>query len=562
MPPSSHIAILGGGISGLSTAWYLTRASPSVRVTLLEAANRTGGWISSSRQDDSTHGGSFLLEHGPRSLRPQGISGLNTLELVRELGLDGEVAPVPKTSPAAKNRFIYARNKLHMVPTSLAGLLTHPLVAPKIPRASLDLVLPQITELEDESIESFVTRRFGRGISDDLVSAMVHGIYAGDAKKLSVRSTFGMLYHTEREYRSVIMGMLRGGGSVVETAWDQALKERILAKMPDLNDFVAKTSIYSFQNGMQALSDTLERKLIETGRVKILKGANVDHLDFNLAERSVSISIPHQPLLHADMVIAAIAPRKLSRLLPRPHKLLNYNGSVNVAVVNLVYPGCQQTFKTPGFGFLMPKSEDPAAKHKGLLGVVFDSCALPSQDKGEARGKNLKLTAMLGGHLFEETLARHGLLPTITTSTPNKGRSEKMTTSPPLDDATMKALASNPQIQHFFKEAAKEAVRDKLQLNVEPSLVEAHLQWECIPQYRPGHLTVMEMLDDILRRDYDGLLAVTGAGYLGVSVNDCIKNGRELAENLVAKLEEDATGESALVGRREPVTGLERSNFM
>ncbi|KAF9972767.1 hypothetical protein BGZ73_004045 [Actinomortierella ambigua] len=449
-----------------------------------------------------------------------------------------------------------------MLPTSLAGLLTHPLVAPKIPRASLDLVLPRATDLEDESIEAFVTRRFGRGISDDLVSAMVHGIFAGDASKLSVRSTFGMLFHTEREYRSIVLGMIRGG-SVAETAWDQALKERILAKMPDLKDFVAKTSIYSFQDGMQTLSDALERQLLATGRVKIHKGAKVDHLDFDLIKRSVSISIPHQPLLEADTVVAAIPPRQLSRLLPKPHHLLNYNESANVAVVNLVYPDCQQTFKTPGFGFLLPKSEDPAGKHKGLLGVVFDSCALPSQDKGEAYGMNLKLTAMMGGHLFEETLARHGLLPTSTKTKTihQRGRSEKLTNLP-LDDATMKALASNPQVRHFFEEAAKEAVRDKLQLHAEPSHVEVHFQWECIPQYRPGHCATMQKLDNILRRDYDGLLAVTGAGYLGVSVNDCIKNSRELAENLVAKLEEDTSGESTLVGQREAVTGLERSNFL
>ncbi|KAG0236567.1 hypothetical protein BGW42_003222 [Actinomortierella wolfii] len=553
MPPSSHIAILGGGISGLSTAWYLTRASSSVRITLLEASNRTGGWLSSSREVDPIHGGSFLLERGPRSLRPQGVSGLNTLEMVRDLGLEGKVVPIPKTSAAAKNRFIYARNKLHMLPNSLMGLLTHPLVGPKVPRASMDL-LTRASGLEDESIEAFVTRRFGRGISDDLVSAMVHGIYAGDASKLSVRSTFPFLYHAERDYGSVVLGMLMGGGANVETAFDQALREVILAKMPNLKDFIAKTSIYSFKDGLQTLSDALEQQLLATGRVQIQKGAMVDHLDFDLTQRTVSVSIPHKTPLKADAVIAAIPPRQLARILPRSHQQLTYNRSVNVAVVNLVYPNCQQTFKTPGFGFLVPKSEDAATKHKGLLGIVFDSCALPSQDTGSAEGKNLKLTAMMGGHLFEDTLAHHGLLPASTTS----AASQKGQT--PIVD--MDEVTSNPQVKQFFEQAAKEAVREKLQLAEEPSHIQVQVHRECIPQYSVGHLERMQKLDEFLRRDYDGLLAVVGAGYLGVSVNDCIKNGRELAESLVSKMDEDITGEATLVGKREAVTGLERAWFM
>lgn len=86
MAPRTHIAVLGGGISGLSTAWYLARTAPSnVKITLIEGTKRTGGWLHSDRVADPQHPngkGSVLLERGPRSLRPQGISGLNTLEMV------------------------------------------------------------------------------------------------------------------------------------------------------------------------------------------------------------------------------------------------------------------------------------------------------------------------------------------------------------------------------------------------------------------------------------------------------------------------------------------------
>lgn len=176
-----------------------------------------------------------------------------------------------------------------MLPSSITGALRHPLLAPKLPRAGLDLVVGGSGK-EDESIQEFVTRRFGKGFSDDLISAMVHGIYAGDVSKLSVRSTLGMLYHLEKEYGSVVFGLLMGGGAI-ETPWDLTLKERIAKHEPEIKDFVDKTSIYSFHEGLEALSKALEKQLIEEGRVKILKNSKVEKLDFDMPNRSVKVNI-------------------------------------------------------------------------------------------------------------------------------------------------------------------------------------------------------------------------------------------------------------------------------
>ena len=169
------------------------------------------------------------------------------------------------------------------------GALTHPLLAAKIPRAGLDLVKGGSGQ-EDESIQDFVTRRFGKGFSDDLISAMVHGIYAGDVSKLSVRSTFGMLYHMEKDYGSIVLGMLMGGGAV-ETPWDLTLKEKIVKEMPDLQEFVGKTSIYSFTDGLEELSRSLEKDLVNGGRVDIHKESIVEKLDADLDSRDVRVSL-------------------------------------------------------------------------------------------------------------------------------------------------------------------------------------------------------------------------------------------------------------------------------
>ncbi|KAG0321757.1 hypothetical protein BGZ99_003690 [Dissophora globulifera] len=457
--------------------------------------------------------------------------------MVKALNLDQTLEPVLKTSPAAKNRFIYSRNKLHMLPSSIGSALTHPLIAPKIPRAGLDLI-KSASGQSDESIESFITRRFGKGMSDDLISAMVHGIYAGDASKLSVRSTFGMLYHLEKDYGSVVLGMLMGGGTV-ETPWDTVLKEKIVAKMPDLKDFVDKTSIYSFKDGLEELSRALERDLVASGRVDIRKASIVEKLDFDQQGRTVNVSIKGQDPLQVDSVVSALPPQVLYSLLPNSYPELIQNPSVTVAVVNLVYNGDQARLPSPGFGYLIPRSENSAVNHKGLLGIVFDSCSIPDQDQGASRDHTLKLTAMIGGHMFEQIVGNHDGV-----------------------DANPESSSIKEQ-ELLFEQIAVDAVKKHLKIEAIPDIVKVHIHNQCIPQYLVGHLQRMQTLDQSLRADYDGLLAVTGAGYLGVSVNDCIKNAREVAEAVVSKMgEEEENGEAQLVGKQDAVTGLERSWFL
>ncbi|KAF9912557.1 hypothetical protein EC991_009982 [Linnemannia zychae] len=548
MAPRTHIAVLGGGISGLSTAWYLAKTAPAnVKITLIEGTKRTGGWLHSDRVKDPSHSdGSVLLERGPRSLRPQGISGLNTLEMVRKLGLEPRIEPVSKTSPAAKNRYIYSHKTLHKLPSSIMGALTHPLLAAKIPRAGLDLIKGGSGQ-EDESIQDFVTRRFGKGFSDDLISAMVHGIYAGDVSKLSVRSTFGMLYHMEKDYGSIVLGLLMGGGAV-DTPWDLTLKEKIVKEMPDLQEFVNKTSIYSFMDGLEELSRSLEKDLVKGGRVDIRKESVIEKLDASLNRRDVQISIKGQDPVHANTVISALPPLKLQKLLSSPYPELTHNPSVTVAVVNLVYPAEKARLASPGFGYLIPRSENSAVNHKGLLGVVFDSCAIPAQDQGESRDNTLKLTAMIGGHMFNEALSQ---LSSASASGSKGSTLELSLTGSHKED-----------LKAFFAKTATDAVKKHLKIDATPELIKVHIHQECIPQYLVGHLQRMQSLDQSLRKDFDGLLAVTGAGYLGVSVNDCIKNAREVAEAVVSKLEEEDDGEAQLVGRQDAITGLERSWFL
>ena len=111
------VAIIGSGITGLSAAYYINQKfGPSVRPVLFESSDRTGGWI------HTVQDGENIYELGPRTIRPFGPQGLNTLDLLEEIGLDSSVQYVPPDHPAAKNRMIYLNGKMIRLPTDMSIL--------------------------------------------------------------------------------------------------------------------------------------------------------------------------------------------------------------------------------------------------------------------------------------------------------------------------------------------------------------------------------------------------------------------------------------------------------
>lgn len=194
--------VLGGGISGLSVGYYLLKkiGQPTA---IFEASNRIGGWIRTEKHKDG-----FIFEAGPRTIRPKGIQGANTLELIEQLQLP--VEGIKSSHVAAKNRMIYAKGHLCMLPNSLGGAMK------TMPPFSQPLMMAIWNDLKsgaktikygDESIYDFVYRRFGPEIADYAISPMICGICAGDAKEISVRFLMNDLFETEQKYGGVVKGM-------------------------------------------------------------------------------------------------------------------------------------------------------------------------------------------------------------------------------------------------------------------------------------------------------------------------------------------------------------------
>ena len=174
--------VLGGGIGGLSVAYYLLKSGLK-NVTLIEASSRLGGWIKTTRTSKG-----FIFEHGPRTVRPRGLAGKNTLQLIEELGLDNKVLPISFDHPAAKNRLIYVNKSLHTLPSNFFSFFTPqpPFSKPLISAIFHDLQMPK-KEAKDESIYDFAERRLGKEIAEYAVSPLICGVCAGDAKEISVK---------------------------------------------------------------------------------------------------------------------------------------------------------------------------------------------------------------------------------------------------------------------------------------------------------------------------------------------------------------------------------------
>jgi len=197
-PDPISVVIVGGGISGLAAAYELQRRG--VRVRMLEASGRVGGVIRTDRFDG------WVVDGGPDSMLVQKPAAVG---LCRELGLGDRLVSTltPRTAYVLRN------NRLHQIPEGsflgfpvrVSALATSPLfsIGGRL-RMACEVFLPRNEDDEDESIASFVRRRFGQEAVDYLAEPLLAGIHAGDVDRLSVRALFPRLVDAERQSGSVI----------------------------------------------------------------------------------------------------------------------------------------------------------------------------------------------------------------------------------------------------------------------------------------------------------------------------------------------------------------------
>ena len=199
-----RVVIVGCGIAGLAAAWRIQNHSQFQATPLvLEASAQAGGFLHTRSREG------FLLEMGPDcflSEKPRGIG------LCRELGLEPELISV---RPEKRRSFILRKNVFHPVPEGfylMGPVRTRPFLQsgllswPGKLRAICEPLLPS-RKPSDESLASFVRRRFGRELLDWMAQPLIAGIYGASAEDLSLRATFPKFMEMERTYGSVLLGL-------------------------------------------------------------------------------------------------------------------------------------------------------------------------------------------------------------------------------------------------------------------------------------------------------------------------------------------------------------------
>uniref|UniRef100_A0A8C3J4J9 Protoporphyrinogen oxidase n=1 Tax=Calidris pygmaea TaxID=425635 RepID=A0A8C3J4J9_9CHAR len=458
MPPT--VAVVGGGISGLAACYHLARGPRPPKVSRDRVRGSLGGCVSS------------VLSPRPTTT--------TTSPQVSELGLEGDILPVPGDHPASRNRFLYVGGALHKLPSGLGGLLrpVSPFSQALLWSGVRDLLAPAGTE-PDESVHAFVGRRFGREVADIAVDSLCRGVFAGDCRALSVRSCFPSLFQAERRRRSVLLGL----ALEKERGAESGLSRRARAE---------RWSQWSLRGGMETLPQAMAAFLRPRG-VEVRCQAPLRRLR-RCPDGRWQLTLPDGTMT-ADHVISALPAAALAEVLPDEAEPLAQElrriPAVSVAVVNLQYRGV--TLPVTGFGHLVPSSEDAS-----LLGIVYDSVAFPQHDGTGA--DSVRLTVMLGGAWFGQSFGDP------TSVSPSR-----------------------------LLERAQAAVRDQLGLEPAPTRSIVRVHQACIPQYTLGHWQRTERIGQFLAKQRLPL-SLIGASFAGVSVNDCIASAKAAVGQLMGGL--------------------------
>jgi oxygen-dependent protoporphyrinogen oxidase len=334
------VVIIGGGISGLSTAWFLHKQGIDVRV--LEAANIVGGVITSKQTDG------YLVEGGPNStLRKPGTDEDALGRLVESAGFMDRMV---EAGNAGKKRFVMRDGRIQALPTSPPAFLATPLfsLTSKLRLLREPFISPAQTE---ETIAQFVERRLGREFLDYAIEPFVSGVYAGDTKELSVRAAVPKIYGLEEEYGSLIKGAIARGKAAKGAGMPQG-------------------QMVSFDGGMKVLPTSIAAALpkdaCRTGcQVTQLKKTDTGWEITWHSETDSGVEV-------AQTVVMATPAKETADLLhglsPAAAEVLQSISYAGIASVALGYDRDQVKHPLDGFGFLVPRKENLR-----VLGGLFSS---------------------------------------------------------------------------------------------------------------------------------------------------------------------------------------------
>lgn len=420
-----RVVIIGGGISGLSTALFLKEnaaaAGQEIECVLIEKGNRLGGNIVTEKVDG------FLIEGGPDcflSEKPWAA------QLCRHLGIGDQIIP---TQEENKGTFVLSKGKLHempeglilMVPTRIMPLITTSLFSwlGKL-RMGFELFIPAKTDKEDESLGSFVRRRLGKEALDKIAEPLVAGVHAGDPETMSMRASFPKFMEMEEQYGSLIRGMLE--------------RMRKAKEVQRASSGPRPTMFMTLKGGLGTMIEAIVARL-DSSSIRLGKSVSgVEERDGKLI-----IKMEDGEAIDADSVILSTPAHISSSLLKGVDTGLAGTLSsipyVSTATVSLAFKASE--VKLPkSFGFVIPRVEN-----RRIMAATFTS----QKFAGRCSSDYVMVRCFVGGSKNEELVEQN--------------------------DKEMVDMV-------------REELRDIIGVNAEPFLSRVYRWRKAMPQYTLGHL--------------------------------------------------------------------------
>jgi oxygen-dependent protoporphyrinogen oxidase len=442
------VVVVGGGIAGLSAGYELHKRGLSFVV--LERAPRAGGVILSEQVDG------YVIDGGPDALLTQKPEAI---KLCEELGIGGRLVP---TKPP-RLAFIQRDGRLHPLPaSSVLGIPTRvgPFVrtalfswAGKL-RMGAEVFVPRRRETGDESIGSFMRRRFGDEAVTYLAEPLLAGIHAGDVERLSIRALFPRLVDTERAHGSLLRGFRRQPRSTISS-------DGVFRSLPGGLSELVDALLAVLPHRSVRLNTAATRVLLNPHRVETAAGETI-------TGRAI--------ILTAPAYIVSSLTRGLDADLSRLCGEIPYASSGTIA---MAFPRSAVAHPLNGSGFVVPRAE-----RSGILAASWLSSKWPNR----APEDRVLMRAFVGGGRDPEAL--------------HKSDDELVT-------------------------VARSALGPLLGISGEPLLTRVYRFERASAQHEVGHLERVAAIDRALAGRHG--LFVTGSGFRGVGIPDCVADARATA---------------------------------
>ena len=545
-----NVTIVGGGLTGLTAAYYLGHAKPDWNITLYEQAPRFGGKIQTQRVDD------FVVELGPDS-----YLGRKTemTDLIYDLGL-GDTLVSNETGQA----FVYDKGSIHPIPGgSIMGIPTEmmPFVKatliswPGKLRAGLDYFKKpyQLDENGDVSIGHFFKYHLGQEMMDKLIEPLLAGIYGGDIYKISLLSTFPHFIQVEQKYGNMVKGMMAakmghskagvtkaakgavaegdvpraGKGTMTDRQFEshEAKSNKAQADMASRKGTAAQSGMFrQLTGGLESVITAIVEAM--PSNVSLYTSALVSDIRYtdgqyaldvvkqnvdgcNCTAQSASYENSDAETSHNTSVTSVDVTGNTDQI----------TANANQVIICTPPATYNQWFKDDaGFDFLRSMEQSSCA----IAIMAFDK----STFDGELKGSGLLITRNTDTPLTACTILN-----------------QKWPQTTPDDKIVLRVFIGKPGndvVEHLNDEELSELAVKEIQrimsFSTQPEWVRINRLIHCMPQYNVGHRTGIKAVREHVAEHYPNLHLI-GTPFDGIGIPDGVKQAKELVQSIVGSNE-------------------------